>query len=142
MSDEKNNGKIILIATIICIVIGVAFVFRLDKKFINLFNNDSKKNQTPIVNTANDPELQNLPQLPNMIVIYGGQFLTKEITVKVGDVVTFYNIDNSPAKVIGKNWQSAFINKTGAFAKGDFTKGEYTAYLDGKPNEIIKIKVK
>ncbi len=142
MSNEKDNGKIILIATIICIVIGLIFVFRLDKQFMNLFNNPNKNTPNPIMNTADNPELKNLPQLSNMITIYGSQFLTKEITIKEGDVVNFYNVNANPTKVIGDGWQSAYINKAGAFSKGDFKKGEYTAYLENFPKMIVKIVVK
>lgn len=140
MSDEKNNGKVILIATVICIIIGIGFVFRVDQKIANLFKGNT--NKPVIVDSTNNPELANLPQLPNMIVIYGGQFLTKDITIKEGNVVTFYNVDPSPVKVIGSDWQSAYIDKSGAFAKGDLKKGEYSVYLENKPNEIVKIKVK
>lgn len=139
MSQDKDNGKIILIATIICVVIGLVFVFRLDQKIVNLFKSN---NNIQVEDYSNVPELQNLPELPNMVVVYLGSFLDKEITIKEGEVVTFYNVDQNPAKIIGDGWQSAFIDKTGTFAKGDFAKGEYTAYLDGKPNEVIKIKVK
>ncbi len=142
MSDEKNNGKIILIATIICIIIGIGFVFRVDQKIANLFKNNNNVNKPVVTDITNNPELANLPQLPNMIVIYGGQFLTKEITIKEGNVITFYNVDQNPAKVIGNDWQSAYIDKSGAFAKGDLKKGEYSVYLENKPNEIVKIKVK
>lgn len=141
MSQEKENGKIILIATIICVLVGIGFVFRLDQKIGDLFKTKNIP-QNQIIDVSSDPELQNLPELPNMIVVYLGDFLTKEITVKEGDVVTFYNVDSNPAKIIGDGWQSSYIDKTGAFAKGDLKKGEYVVYLDGKPQSTFKIIVK
>ena len=136
MSEQNKNGKIILIATLICVLIGVGFVFRIDKQISNMF---IKKEAKPVVEQINK---DNLPNLPNMVVIKAGNFIPSVITIKEGEVVTFYNLDESSHKVIGKDWQTPYIEKTGASTKGDLTKGEYEAYIENLPNNICKIIVK
>lgn len=142
MSDEKDNGKVILIATILCVVVGIGFVFRLDQKIMSLFDDDKvQKQDTPVINIV-DSELQNLPKLQNMVTIYLNTFSVKEITIKEGEVINFYNASSNPAKVIGDGWQSAYIDKTGVFTNGSLKKGEHNVYVDGFPKSSVKIIVK
>jgi hypothetical protein len=148
MAKENGNGKAILIAIVICIIIGVFFVFGIDKKIASVVNyvgekiSISKESKKSGFDINNNPELANIPALPNLVVVWGGIFSTNEITIKEGEVVSFYNADESPIKIIGSDWQSAFIDNSGVFTKGDLSKGEYTAYLESNPDQSIKIKVK
>ncbi len=144
MAKENGNGKAILIAIIICVIIGVFFVLGLDKKIVSFVKNrNSVMEQRKLEgNIMSNQVLSDIPAIPNLVVVYGGVFSVNEIIINENETVSFYNADQSPIKVIGDGWQSAFIDNAGVFTKGDLTKGEYTAYLESNPNEVIKIKVK
>lgn len=142
MSKENGNGKVIVIATIVCVIIGLFFVFGIDKKITTASKKLFSKKQTVSTFDITNSEFSYLADIPNAVFIYGGVFSDEKISIKSGEVVSFFNLDQSPIKIIGEGWQSAFIDFGGAFAKGDFEKGEYTAYIEGKPNVVVKIIVK
>ena len=133
---ENKRNLLIIIAFVILVILGLAFIFRLDKKIADIFTSNSSNNAVSYGDIGNNTDVVDVIKIANIknaIKIQGSTFSPDKIVVKKGENVNFVNYDNNPQKVIGKDWQSPYLDKTGMFSYSFTEKGVYEFYLENFP---------